>query len=204
MVLLVVGAFGVSYLFHVSARDDISEFPGGDVVADGQVGVGGAVNDAAENTQQPQLTVEETPEPPAIEEPPVNLAPQFRLPRIDGQDGVVDLASYRGEKPVIIDFFAPHCPNCRRNITTQKPLYEKYKDQLEIIIIGIDPEPQNSRYFQNNPVAMPVVYDATQQVLRNYQIRFTNTHAFISRDGSLLGMSSGDLTEEDILFLLSS
>jgi len=39
-----------------------------------------------------------------------NLAPDFTLTKLEG--GELSLASFRGEKPVILDFFATWCPVC--------------------------------------------------------------------------------------------
>lgn len=133
----------------------------------------------------------------------IEFAPDFTLPRIDGKGDAITLSDYRGVKPVILDFFAPHCPNCRRNVKTQVPLYEKYKDQIEIIVLAIDPPKANQRYFDDNPVPMPVVYDETEQILKAYSVRFTNTHILIAKDGSLVETLPGtDIIEADFKRLL--
>ena len=161
-------------------------------------------NQGGINETKDVSVLEETPEEPVKVIATENLAPEFTLPLLDGS-GTLSLADYRGEKPVILDFFAPHCPNCRRNIEIQKPLYEQYKDDVEVIIIsGIDPEKMNVNYFANNPVAMPIVYDHQLAVTgRPYKIRFTNTHVLINRDGSLEDILHGsDIHEGDFKRLL--
>lgn len=132
------------------------------------------------------------------------FAPDFSLPRIDGSDGSITLSEYRGVKPVIIDFFAPHCPYCRQSIKKHVPLYNLYKDQVEVILVtGIDPEPQNSNYFAKNPVPMPVVYDGSQKSVRDYQVRFTNTQFLISKDGSVLESDHGGIREDHFKRLIA-
>jgi len=51
-----------------------------------------------------------------------NLAPDFTLESLGG--GTITLSEYRGEKPVILDFFATWCPNCQRDMPKLNRWYE--------------------------------------------------------------------------------
>ena len=54
------------------------------------------------------------------------LAPDFSLPLHSG--GTIQLADFRGEKPVILDFWASWCHNCQRAMPNLSRLYDEYKD----------------------------------------------------------------------------
>ncbi len=83
-------------------------------------------------------------------------APQFALTDIAGHP--IALSDYRG-KVVILDFWAPWCPPCRREIPDFISLQQQYASQgLQIIGIGLD-QPGNvaafvHQYDINYPVAV--------------------------------------------------
>jgi peroxiredoxin len=85
------------------------------------------------------------------------LAPDFLLPRLDGQR--LALASYKG-KVVLLDFWATWCAPCRQEIPQFVKLQDKYRDRgLQIIGISMDDEPEPVRDFSqgfkmNYPVVM--------------------------------------------------
>ena len=46
-----------------------------------------------------------------------------------------------GEKPVLVDFWAPWCTYCRRIATPYEMLAQQYGDKLHVTKINIDDEP---------------------------------------------------------------
>ena len=48
----------------------------------------------------------------------------------------------RGEKPVLVDFWAPWCGHCRRIGPAYEKIGEEYADSLAVGKINIDEEPQ--------------------------------------------------------------
>lgn len=59
------------------------------------------------------------------------LSPDFTLQKLGG--GTFSLSEFRGKKPVVVDFWASWCPNCRRDMPNLNRFYEKYKDKIEVI-----------------------------------------------------------------------
>ena len=53
----------------------------------------------------------------------------FTLKKLGG--GEITLSDYRDKKPVILDFWATWCPNCRRDMPKLSGFYDKYKDNKQ-------------------------------------------------------------------------
>lgn len=128
------------------------------------------------------------------------VAPDFTLEKLSG--GTISLAEYKGRKPVVLDFFATWCPNCRRDVPKLNSLYEKYKDQVEVIGIDLHEDESTVRKFvERYGVTFPVVIDSGK-VAQNYGVRYTNFHVLIDKDGNAIKAIPGDISEADILFLI--
>jgi len=94
----------------------------------------------------------------------INQAPDFSLESLDG--GTITLSQYRGEKPVILDFFATWCPNCQRDMPKLNKWYEeKYKDQVEVIGIDLREDKRKVEEFvRSRGISFPIVLDPRGQV----------------------------------------
>jgi len=129
------------------------------------------------------------------------LAPNFTLDRLGG--GTIELASYRGQKPVVLDFFATWCPNCRRDMPHLNTLYEKYNDRVEIIGIDLQEQaPLVQKFATELGLTFPIALDTKGQVAQQYGVRYTNFHVLINREGNVVGSVPGDITEADIVNLI--
>lgn len=130
-----------------------------------------------------------------------NLAPDFSLPTLDG--GTITLSEYRGKKPVILDFWASWCPNCRRNMPKLNDLYVAYKDRMEVIGVNLA-ESENivRKFIAGGNISFPIVLDAYGTVARLYKMNYTNVHVLINKDGNLVKVLPGDISESDVLSLL--
>lgn len=123
-------------------------------------------------------------------------APDFTLEKVGG--GTLSLSDYKGIKPVILDFWATWCPNCRRDIPRQQRFYEKYKDQVEVIGINLQENPSTvARFISDNGVTYQNVLDPRSQVSRAYNVQYTNYHILIDKDGNVVRAVPGDIRESD-------
>jgi len=128
------------------------------------------------------------------------LAPDFTLEKLDG--GKITLSDYRGDKPVILDFWTTWCPNCQRDMPVVSRLYEKYRNQVEIIGVNMRESSRVAQGFvSSRNILFPIVMDSGR-VANQYGIRYTNTHVLIDKNGSIVQTVPGDLRESHVLSLI--
>ncbi|MDE0885165.1 MAG: TlpA disulfide reductase family protein [Myxococcota bacterium] len=66
---------------------------------------------------------------------PAAAAPEFFLPRLDGQEQV-SLASVAG-KIVILDFWATWCPPCASQVPVLNAFYRENRDAGDVVVYGV-------------------------------------------------------------------
>ena len=130
-----------------------------------------------------------------------NIAPDFTLTTLSG--GTLTLSDYRGQKAVVLDFFATWCPNCRRDMPKLNKFYEKYKDDIEVIGVDLRENPQKvADYITSAGIDFPIVLDSNGAVARLYGMRYTNVHVLINKSGEIVRTILGDIQEQDLQILL--
>ena len=130
-----------------------------------------------------------------------DLAPNFTLTSLDG--GTITLADYHGEKPVILDFFATWCPNCRRDMPKLSNWYEQYKDKVEVIGVNLQERDTTVEHYTSSAgISFPIVLDPRAEVARAYGVQFTNYHVLINKEGIIAGVVPGDIKKSHILSLI--
>ncbi len=100
---------------------------------------------------------------PTAKTGPPPLAKEFSLPELGDPGHTVSLAQYTG-RPVIINFFASWCTDCK----TETPLIASFYKRMagKVIVLGIDAEDQQGsalKFMQASGVAYPVGFDPTNQ-----------------------------------------
>lgn len=131
----------------------------------------------------------------------VQLAPDFSLKGLDGQN--ISLTDYRGQRPVVLDFWASWCPNCQRDMPKLNQFYEKYKEQVAVIGINLQENEKIVRDFiSRRQISFPIALDPAGRASDAYGIRYTNSHILIGKDGQLIRVIPGDIREQDILDLI--
>jgi len=129
------------------------------------------------------------------------VAPNFSLAALGG--GEIILADYKGEKPVILDFFATWCPNCRRDMPKLNGFYETYKDDVEIIGVNLrENEGVVQEYITKAGIDFPIVFDPFGQTAQKFLVQYTNTHVLIDKEGTIVRVIPGDIRESDVVSLI--
>jgi len=127
---------------------------------------------------------------------------ELSLAKLGG--GTINVADYRGEKPIILDFWTSWCPNCQRDMPRLSTWYQKYKDEVEVIGINLQESSGTAqRFIDSRNITFPIAMDPQRQASSLFRIQYTNTHILISKEGKVVGVIPGDIRESDIISLIN-
>ena len=88
-------------------------------------------------------------------------APAVTVQSLDGKQ--VDLSRYIGKTPMLIEFWATWCPNCRELMPSLLEAEKKYGKQVKFmaIAVAINQSPERvRRWLAANPLPHDTYYDA--------------------------------------------
>jgi thiol-disulfide isomerase/thioredoxin len=124
-------------------------------------------------------------------------APNFSLPRVDGQTGSVSLASLHG-RVVVLDFWATWCPPCIAMLPTMHELDSQFAPQ-GVAFLGVDSDggqtsaDEVTAFLREHGAPYPVVYD-DGRANDLYRIKVLPTLVIVGKDGMiervLMGMTT--------------
>ena len=130
--------------------------------------------------------------------PPVlragTTAPGFSLPPLSGGDPVT-LAAYRGT-PVIVNFFASWCPDCRSELASVASVARSADGR--VAVIGVDSNESSDAAAERLLTAVhatyPVALDADAKVATRYLVSALPVSYFLDARGRVVGVAFGPQT----------
>ncbi len=125
-------------------------------------------------------------------------APAITGSTLDGTP--FDLASLRG-RPVVVNFWGPSCVPCRDEFPLLKDKLAKYGvGSNGIAIVGVlmdDPVTPAQDFIAQYAATWPTVNDPDKQIRTAYRVAARPQTYFIDRDGILLSIQVGQLTDDE-------
>lgn len=112
----------------------------------------------------------------------------FELPNLNG--AMVRLSKFKGERPVLIYFWATWCPYC----ISMKPDIHKLREkigpsEMEILAVnvgGSDSIERLKRYQEGHPVSWPVLYDGDGKVMKAYKVQGIPLFVLVNKEGNVV------------------
>ena len=120
-----------------------------------------------------------------------SLAPDFTLKALSGQD--VKLSGYRGQKTVVVSFWATWCGPCRLEMPSIEAFYRAHHGQgVEVLAVSIDENPGAARkYAEQNRLPFPVLVDQDSQTASRYHVGGIPSLFVIDRAGKIRAFHQG-------------
>ena len=145
-----------------------------------------------ENTVPPEPTGETTKVTEATE-PPANIAPDFTMLDMDGNE--VTLESFFG-KPIVLNFWASWCGPCKMEMPDIQKFYEEYGEDIHFLLVSVDDSLDTAKAFiAENGYTFPVYFDASSMGAYTYGASSIPLTFFIDAEGNLTAYYMGAMSE---------
>ena len=115
--------------------------------------------------------------------------------RVEDLDGnTVDLSSHIGTKPVLVEFWATWCEQCRALEPRLDAAKKKFGDRVEFLIVAVavnQTPRQIRRHLEGHPPPGPVFYDRRGEAVRAFAAPTTSYIAILDATGKVVYTGSG-------------
>jgi len=111
------------------------------------------------------------------------LAPDFALLNLSGE--VINLSDFRGEKHVVLNFWATWCTPCKTEMPDLEEIYQRHGDELVVVGVDIQESKNAVQEFLEHEVQVtyPILLDIDGRVTSGYNIFAQPTTFFINKEG---------------------
>lgn len=124
-------------------------------------------------------------------------APAAMVESLDGQP--VDLGQYIGKGPVLLQFWATWCENCRALEPRMQAAVQKYGDKVKIVAVAVSVNQSVERikaFRDRHKMAQEIVYDRKGWATDAYEVPATSYIVVIDARGKVVYTGLG--SDQDI------
>jgi thiol-disulfide isomerase/thioredoxin len=121
--------------------------------------------------------------------PGASAAPQAAVSvrLLDG--GGLSLDEYRGDKPLLLKFWASWCGVCLEQMPAYNDLHARYGDRVQFLSVNAainDPLEQARATVEKHELKMPVAYDESGQLWDRFDVIATPMYVLLDRGGAVV------------------
>jgi thiol-disulfide isomerase/thioredoxin len=119
-------------------------------------------------------------------------APAAAVETLDGRP--TDLASYIGTTPVLIEFWATWCPNCKQLEPQLAAIARKYGRRVKLLAVAVSVNQSPARvraYAKRHPLPVEFVFDRAGKATGAYDAPATSYVLVIDRAGKVVYTGQG-------------
>ena len=125
-------------------------------------------------------------------------APNIRLN--DASGAAVNLADVLGKKPVVLEFWATWCDNCKALEPHIFAAYAKYSKQVAFYGVAVPINqtlPRVQRFVQEHKYPFPMLWDKDGTVAADYEVPATSFVVVIDKNGKVVYTGAGGKQDLD-------
>ena len=119
-------------------------------------------------------------------------APSAALVTLDGKP--VDLSRWVGKGPVLIEFWATWCGNCKQLEPSLHRVAQRYAGKVALVgvAVGVNQSPERvRRYAAKHKLPLEVLYDVRGAASEAYQVPATSYVVVLDRTGKIVYTGQG-------------
>ncbi|HVH67902.1 MAG TPA: TlpA disulfide reductase family protein [Gemmatimonadales bacterium] len=124
-------------------------------------------------------------------------APAVSVKDLDGKS--VDLGSYIGKGPVLLEFWATWCPLCNALEPALKDAHARYGSAVRFVAIGVgvnETPASIRRHLASHPLPFAVLFDASGDAVRAFAAPTTSYIVVLDRAGKVSYTGTG--SDQDV------
>ena len=116
-----------------------------------------------------------------------STAPAAAVPTLDGK--AANLSQWIGKTPVVMEFWATWCPNCKELEPTMAAAARKYAGRAAFVAVAVsaNQSPERvRRHLARSPIPMTFVYDHDGEATGAYDVPATSYVVVLDRAGKVV------------------
>lgn len=119
-------------------------------------------------------------------------APSAAVETLDG--AAIDLSSFIGDKPVLLEFWATWCPQCKALEPQFAAAAKKYGDRVRFVAVAVSANQTPARvkaYAERHTLPMTFVFDRKGNATGAYDVFATSSIFVIDAEGTIVYAGQG-------------